>query len=194
VVALDPLDPDDGLAFVLSRVPRRDPPWARELVGLLGSLALEQACSYLVQTGMGIGDYVRLFDTRHEQLLLRGAPSDHRNTICTTWHLLFDRVRAASPLAGQLLELTSFLSPDGVPVALFQPLVGPDGQEPTASRGLVRGVPTAWRPSCGAHRRAEHAWRRPSSRARKPVVRSTHADCRARPSRPSSGGRTHADR
>lgn len=143
VVTLHPLSAAEGVTFVLTRVPHRDAHRAEELVDLLGNLplALEQACSYVVQTGMGIADYLRLFDTRHEQLLLRGAPSDHRDTVTTTWQLLFYRVRLTSKLAGLLLELTAFLSPDGVPISLFEPLVaGADSglELPDAFAALLR--------------------------------------------------------
>ncbi|MFP5283245.1 MAG: FxSxx-COOH system tetratricopeptide repeat protein, partial [Actinomycetes bacterium] len=114
-----------AVRFLLARANRREPEAAAELAGLLGDLplALEQAGAYIDQTGISVAEYLRLFRSRHDQLLQRGAPPDHRATVAATWQLVFDRVRSRSRLAGQVLELSAFLSPDGIPLTLFDPLV-----------------------------------------------------------------------
>jgi DNA-binding SARP family transcriptional activator len=122
---VDPFALDDATRFVLARSNRREPAAARALAAELDSvaLALVQACAYIDQTGMSIAEYHRLFLFRHHQLLGRGAPADHRATVSTTWQLVFDRVRSRSTLAALILEMSAFLSPDGIPLYLFDPLV-----------------------------------------------------------------------
>ncbi|HEY5785263.1 MAG TPA: BTAD domain-containing putative transcriptional regulator [Microlunatus sp.] len=126
-VRINALDSDVSAAFLLSRTShvRGDglgpspalvgaaDRLARELGGL--PLALEQACVYMTQTGMGLATYLNHFRTKQAQLLVRGAPSTHPSPAGTSWLLLFESVRRRSPAAADMLELASFLSADGVP-------------------------------------------------------------------------------
>ncbi|MGH3927117.1 MAG: hypothetical protein ACRDTT_30330 [Pseudonocardiaceae bacterium] len=101
-----------------------------ELAEQLGDLplALEQAASYIDQTGMGLSDYLELFRHRRDELLPRGQPTVYQGTVDTTWRLSFDRVAEASPAAAQLLELCALLAPEGISVDLLRadPALLPD--------------------------------------------------------------------
>lgn len=94
---------------------------ATELAVLLGGLplALEQAGAYIDQTGMSLTQYRELLGTSLGPLLSRGAPATHPTSVTRTWELLFASVRAASPLAAELLETAAFLSSDGIPSAIL---------------------------------------------------------------------------
>ena len=120
---LPPLTRTESIAFATARTGDPDRSGAAALAGLLGDLplALEQACAYIEQTGMSVPDYVRLFEQRRANLLLReqGGPGP---TIATTWGLAFDRLRVRSPLAAVLLETMAFLAPDAIDVAVLTPL------------------------------------------------------------------------
>jgi tetratricopeptide (TPR) repeat protein len=91
---------------------------ARELDGL--ALACEQAAAYMRQTGLAAGEYLPLFRRRRAQLLERGAPDDHRDTIGTTWRLALAQLSEASPGSVQLLLLCAQLAPEAVPLDLLR--------------------------------------------------------------------------
>jgi hypothetical protein len=105
-VAVDTLDRDEAVAFLVKRTGNSDTQAADELAEQLGDLplALEQAASYIDQTpGMGLDDYLRLFRHRRDEVLTRGQPTAYHGTVDTTWRLSFDRVATASPAAAMRL-------------------------------------------------------------------------------------------
>jgi DNA-binding SARP family transcriptional activator len=119
-VAVGPLPRPEAVAYVAART-GDDPAAAGRLAELLGDLplALEQACAYIEQTGMPVPDYVRLFESRRDHLLLRDADGSGR-TVATTWRLAFDRIASRSPEAAALLETIAFLAPDAITVATLR--------------------------------------------------------------------------
>jgi DNA-binding SARP family transcriptional activator len=130
-VRLEPFAPDVAARFVLARSGRRDPHAAAQLSELLGNLplALEQAAAYVDETGLSLAEYLRLFQLRRDQLLMRGAPSNHRETVSTTWQIVFDRVLARSPVAARVLEVSAFLAPDAIPLDWLTAIcTGPDAE------------------------------------------------------------------
>lgn len=130
-VRLEPFTPDVAARFVLARSGRRDPHAAAKLADLLGNLplALEQAGAYVDETGLSLAEYLRLFHHRRDQLLMRGAPSNHRETVSTTWQIVFDRVLARSLVAARVLEVSAFLAPDAIPLGwLTEICEGPDAE------------------------------------------------------------------
>jgi tetratricopeptide (TPR) repeat protein len=92
---------------------------AREADGL--PLALDQAGAYIEETGRGLSDYVSLYQKYSSALLSRrGASSrDHPASVATTFSLSFEKVKALSPGAAELLELCAFLHPDAIPEDLI---------------------------------------------------------------------------
>ena len=80
------LDVDAGAQFLLERTGQRDAAMARALTEELGGLplALEQAGAYCETRQMPLGDYLRLFRQRWQQLLRQGQPADYNATVATT--------------------------------------------------------------------------------------------------------------
>jgi DNA-binding SARP family transcriptional activator len=124
-IRVDPFGPTVAVRFLLTRSGRRDPQAATTLADLLGNLplALEQAGAYVDQTGLSLAEYLRLFHLRRDQLLMRGAPANHRQTVSATWQIVFERVRARSPLAARILETSAFMAPDAIPLSWISAIV-----------------------------------------------------------------------
>lgn len=121
-VAVPALTRAEAVTYVEQRTGDDDAAGADALAELLGDLplALDQACAYVEQTGMSVGDYVGMFRRHRAGLLLRGDAGGR--TVATTWGLAFDRLRVRSPRAAAVLETIAFLSADAVPVEMLGPL------------------------------------------------------------------------
>jgi tetratricopeptide (TPR) repeat protein len=93
---------------------------AEELAEALGDLplALEQAAAYLEQTRMSLPEYLGLLGERAGELLELGEPTDHPDTVATTWALSLAKARAEAPAAEDLVALCAFLAPDDIPRSL----------------------------------------------------------------------------
>src|SRR5437763_1732349 len=86
-----------------------------ELDGL--PLALDQAGAYIEETRCGLSQYLNLYGTRRQELLLRRGrfAVDHPHSVVATWSLSFQHVEQESPTAADLLRLLAFLYPEGIP-------------------------------------------------------------------------------
>src|SRR6266487_2344504 len=92
---------------------------SRELGGL--PLALDQAGAYIQETGCSLSEYLALYRERHAKLLeLRGEnPTDHPDSVFTTFSLAFDKVTQKHLAAPELLRFFAFLAPDNIPEELI---------------------------------------------------------------------------
>ena len=92
---------------------------AKELVAAMDGLplALDQAGAYLEETLCSVADYLKLFETRQEQLLSRRGEvaGEHPASVVATWSLSFEKVEQASVAAADLLRLCAFLHSDAIP-------------------------------------------------------------------------------
>jgi len=88
-----------------------------ELATELGDLplALEQAVSYLEETGISPSDYVALLRGRAEDLVSKGTAASYEETVASTWSVSLRRAEQEAPAARELLALFSYLSPEGIP-------------------------------------------------------------------------------
>lgn len=129
-VKIGPLDDEDAQAFVRRRTGclGEDPAPLAAAMGKL-PLALEQACAYIDETGMSLAQYLTILGRRHRDLLSRGAPAAHPHPVTTTWELVFEDVRRRSGLAAEILEVSAYLSADGVPLTMLEPVVEAGGDE-----------------------------------------------------------------
>ena len=80
-------------------------------------LALDQAGSYIEETGCGLAGYLARYQQRRTELLKArgGYTSDHPEPVTTTWSLSFEKVEHANPAAADLLRFCAFLAPDAIP-------------------------------------------------------------------------------
>ncbi len=129
-VKIGPLDDEAALAFVRRRTGRTEED-AGPLALAMGRLplALEQACSYIDETGMSLAEYLGLLGLRRRELLSRGAPAAHPHPVTTTWELVFEDVRRRSPLAAEILEVSAYLSAENLPLAMLAPAVDDAGDQ-----------------------------------------------------------------
>jgi tetratricopeptide (TPR) repeat protein len=114
--------PDEAVDVLVRRVGHITETEARSVADLLGHLplAMEQAASYLVQTGIPPARYVRLLIERLGSMLDRGWVADRpKVTIRELWDLSIAEIRAERPAAAALLELCAFCARSPVPLDLF---------------------------------------------------------------------------
>jgi len=105
---------------------------AKELSQELGGLplALDQAGAYMEKTGCSLADYRQHFKTRRAFLLMQrgGVLPDHPDSVATTLSLSLEKVELLNLVAGEVLRLCAYLSPDAIPEEFFT--AGVDRQEP----------------------------------------------------------------
>ncbi len=94
---------------------------ADKLAAELGDLPLAaaQAAGYLEQTGLPSSDYLRRLRSHRAGLLADGEVLDYQGRVDTTWEISLERLRAVSPAAVALLEISAFLAPEPIPLSLF---------------------------------------------------------------------------
>ncbi|MBO0778733.1 MAG: tetratricopeptide repeat protein [Ktedonobacteraceae bacterium] len=140
-IDLAPMEPEEGLLFLLRRARVLGPEAAgeqvhqfaqqhpaeyvaaEELVRATGRLplALDQAGAYLEETGGSISGYVRRYEHQSHQLLhRRGAVStDHPLSVVATLELACQWATQRHPAALELVRFCAFVSPDAIPEELF---------------------------------------------------------------------------
>lgn len=115
----DIIAPADSLEVVSSA----DRAQAQELVTLLDGLplALDQAGAYIEETGTDLSHYLELYKARRKELLKRRSkfPTDHPESVASTWSLSFQKIEKLNPVAVDLLRLCAFLQPDAIPEELL---------------------------------------------------------------------------
>jgi tetratricopeptide (TPR) repeat protein/transcriptional regulator with XRE-family HTH domain len=84
-------------------------------------LALDQAGAYIDEVGCDLAAYLELYRAHRVELLQRRGrvPTDHPESVATTWSLNSQKVEQADPVAADLLRLCAFLEPDAIPEELF---------------------------------------------------------------------------
>lgn len=98
---------------------------ANELVHELGGLALaiDQAGAYIEQTDCGLDGYLSRYRTNAAAMLKdRGGfvhSKDHPEAVYRTFLLAAEKIKKRSQLAEEILCISAFLHPDGVPEELF---------------------------------------------------------------------------
>ena len=112
---------DESVDFIIKRTRQESREDADELADALGDLplALEQAAAYMEERAVSIADYLKLFQERRAELLVRGKPTAYPKTIATTWDISMLAIRKDLPEAVDLLKLLAFLSPDDIPKSLL---------------------------------------------------------------------------
>ncbi len=94
-----------------------------ELVGDL-PLAVESAAAWLATTGTPVNTYLDSLAAETLRVLSLEQPRGYALPAAAVWSLSLKRLREQSPAAAHLLELASFMSPDGIAAELFYTSVG----------------------------------------------------------------------
>src|SRR5208282_1895487 len=79
-------------------------------------LAIEQAAAYVQHV---TGDFTAFHEEyrKNHQEILKWIPEDNRpysHSVATTWSMAFDLLNRNYPQSAKLLQLLSFLNPDGI--------------------------------------------------------------------------------
>jgi class 3 adenylate cyclase/tetratricopeptide (TPR) repeat protein len=117
---------DDAVRFLLARTGRAnaasaDRAAAAEIARELGylPLALEQAAAYVAETNATFEAYLSAFRKRRLALLEKAGGLVARDTVAVTWAANFSAVEAISPVAADVLGISSLLAPHAIPFELF---------------------------------------------------------------------------
>lgn len=131
--SVEVLDRPESSSFLHSRMPGLDGGIADRLAAELGDLplAMAQAVAYLEATGVDPAEYLAQFSRRRSAFLARGDVLDYQGRLDTAWDMSLQRLAATCPSALTLLELSAFLAPEPIPLALFA-----TGDELVATAGL----------------------------------------------------------
>ncbi len=126
-LALGVLSPEEALTFLLTRTGRPHPDQAEhhaaellaEALGYL-PLALEQSSAYILAKHAPFQTYLTSYRSQRLALLNKSRPKlgEYPATVATTWTLNIREVEH-TPGALDLLRLSSFLSPDQIPLELI---------------------------------------------------------------------------
>jgi tetratricopeptide (TPR) repeat protein len=121
---LKPMKRVDSVQFLMNRTGHKKPDTA---VGMLAQalgdlpLAMEQAAACIERTRIDFGGYLKRFETQWAELLGQVRPSgDYPDSVEMTWDISFRQLQEESPHSADLLNLLSFLAPDGIPRALLR--------------------------------------------------------------------------
>ncbi|MEV6303842.1 tetratricopeptide repeat protein [Actinoplanes sp. NPDC051861] len=118
-LSLEVLEPDDAMALLVGLTGRDgEHEAAAELVAELGQLplALEQAGAYIGEQRITITGYLALLRARPVEAFAgvdQGGQASR--TIARLWDITLDAIREREPFALRLLEVLSYLAPDGIP-------------------------------------------------------------------------------
>ncbi|MGW5353609.1 tetratricopeptide repeat protein [Streptomyces sp. NPDC004031] len=130
IVQVGTFTPEEAATYLTSALKeagRAEPP--AELTALADDLgylplALSQAAAYIVDAGIPVAKYRNLLARRVrtlEDISPDVLPDDQPHTMAAAWELSVERANGLRPhgLARPMLELASFLAPDGIPAAVL---------------------------------------------------------------------------
>lgn len=121
-VEVDVFTRQESLEFLHRRVPGSMDDDSDRLANELGDLplALEQAGALQAETGMSVGEYLKLLATEARKLLAENPPSDYPWPVAAAWSLSMARLRDQMPFALDLLRRCAFFGPEPIPRELLQ--------------------------------------------------------------------------
>ena len=95
-------------------------------------LAVAQAANYMAESGMPAADYLHLVRTRAAQILDQGHVLSYPYSLAGTIQLTMEKLTSDDPAAVLLAQISAFLAPEPIPLALF-PAAADRLPEPLAS-------------------------------------------------------------
>jgi nucleoside phosphorylase len=150
-IDLEKLSPEHGALLLLRRSnmlrPQGQPgdigkekyALAQDIAKLIDGfpLALEQAGAYIEETACGLAGYLKLYQTRSDELrrLRSGPVPDYPEAVATTWDVSIDALQTTNPVAAELLQCLAFLGAEAIPEELLirgAPDLGPTLQSVAA--------------------------------------------------------------
>jgi hypothetical protein len=143
---VDVFSRQESLQLLRRRSEHISPDQADRLADALGDLplALEQASVWLLETGMPVKEYLRLFQEKQDELLSVAPPRHYDMPVAAAWNIALARLREESPLALRILQVCSQLASVPLPRSLFMASGGeqsaPDGLPVTDPIRLARAI------------------------------------------------------
>lgn len=116
-IEVDVFTRKESLEFLGRRVAGIDRAAADELADVLGDLpiALEQAASLQVESGMSAGEYLKLLEEAGSRLFGENKPADYPVPVAAAWSLSMAQVRKQAPIAMDLLRHCAYFGPEPIP-------------------------------------------------------------------------------
>ena len=106
----------ESVALLRLRGPELDQTDADRMADALGDLplAIEQAAVWLAETGMPVGEYLRLFQEKATELLRDASPGTYEIPVAAAWNVSLDRLRGTDPAALLLLQVCAFFASEPI--------------------------------------------------------------------------------
>jgi hypothetical protein len=125
-VAVDVFSRRESIDLMHRHIPQLPTEDATRLADTLGDLplALRQAATYLIETGMPVADYLSLVHKRAAELLAQGTPVTYPISLAASYHLALARLAEQAPTAVDLLIVAAHLAPEPIPLTLFTTYAG----------------------------------------------------------------------
>lgn len=122
-IDIDVFKREESIEFLLKKTGQKEHLSSiNELAQELGDLplALEQAASYIIETGRKIPDYLILYRQYPIKLLAhKTKSSNYPAALAKTWDLSFKKIVDEYPISSDFLNLCAFLAPDKIPLNLI---------------------------------------------------------------------------
>jgi tetratricopeptide (TPR) repeat protein len=121
-VAVDVFDRPESVHLLRRRASELADAEADRLAEALGDLplALEQAGTWLAETGMAAGEYLRLFAEKHAELLSTAPPVGYELPVQAAWNVSLDRLAETNPTALRLLQVCAFFASEPISRQIFR--------------------------------------------------------------------------
>lgn len=142
-VEIDVLPRPESVALIHLRQSGTGAAEADRLAEALGDLplALAQAARFLAETGMPVEHYLRLLETRAEELLDQSPPESHPHSLAAAIRLATDRLADVDPVALALVRIGAFLAPEPIPAdVLTRPIALASRDLPSELTALTAAV------------------------------------------------------
>jgi hypothetical protein len=127
-IKMDEMSPEESKKFLLTRTVRDIHSLEQieiKAIEKLGNelyyfpLALEQAGAYIHENFSSFNDYLVSYHNEGLKLLEKSKSDKYEKTVATTWSLNFEQIENNSKAAIDLLYVSAFLSPYGIPLELI---------------------------------------------------------------------------
>lgn len=112
---------EESREFLTARNPELAAEDADRMADALGDLplAVEQAAAWRSETGMSVPEYLDLLDDKRLELLSSPSSPDYPTSVAAAWNISLDELAQINPVALQLLQICSYLSPEPISRQLF---------------------------------------------------------------------------
>jgi tetratricopeptide (TPR) repeat protein len=116
----------ESIELLRRRGPEINDEDADRLAEALGDLplAIAQAAAWRTETGMPVGEYLRLFNEKVAEILDTSSPTGYEVSVAAAWNVSFDELNKRNPAAHQLLQVCAFFGPEPISRSLFEGVRG----------------------------------------------------------------------